>query len=73
MGADHYPRFVSDSGPVEVRPFAGLRVTATATVILSGAKNPLLGPHFWGLTEATGSLIPEGSEESPATGNVLKS
>jgi len=30
----------SDTGPVEVRPFATLRVTAMATVILSEAKNP---------------------------------
>jgi hypothetical protein len=30
----------SDSGPLEVRPFAALRVTGAAGVILSEAKNP---------------------------------
>jgi len=33
------PPSCSDMGPVEVRPFVALRVTATATVILSEAKN----------------------------------
>ena len=33
------PPSCSDRGPPEARPFAMLRVTATATVILSEAKN----------------------------------